>query len=65
MTQLRITETAAWDYPLGLAQMRWQAHWEQEGSIEVWNEADIRHLEFVAAEEAKAAVESEEVSCPA
>lgn len=39
-----------WDYPLGLAKMRWASHWEEEGGLEVQNhfdaERDRKEMEF-------------------
>lgn len=35
MTHLRKSESEAWDYPVGLAKMRWACHWEQEGGLDV------------------------------
>jgi len=37
MTHFRLSESAAWDYPVGLAKMRWAAHWEQEGGLDIYN----------------------------
>ena len=37
MTHFHLTESAAWDYPVGLAKMRWAAHWEQEGGLDIYN----------------------------
>lgn len=43
--QLRfaLTEDQAWDYPYGLAKMRWTSLWEQEGKLEVYNHHDAQH----------------------
>jgi hypothetical protein len=38
MVTLRMGEAEAWDYPVGMAKMRWAAHWEQEAGLEVYNE---------------------------
>lgn len=33
----------SWDYPLGLAKCEWQAHWEMEGALRVYNAEDAAH----------------------
>lgn len=33
----------SWDYPLGLAKCEWQAHWELEGCLRIWNSEDQAH----------------------
>lgn len=48
MTHFRITESQAWDYPVGLAKMRWATHWEAEGCFEIKNAAEAEFDEFVA-----------------
>jgi hypothetical protein len=40
MTKLRLSEAEAWDYQFGLAVMRWQTFWEQEGGLDVFNAYD-------------------------
>ena len=40
MMQLGKSESEAWDYPFGLATMRWQTYWEQKGCFDVYNEYD-------------------------
>lgn len=52
ITQLRMSEAAAWDYKLGMAKMHWCAWWEGEGCYEVYNEVDAAHDEFVREQEA-------------
>ena len=54
MTTLRLDESAAWDYPFGLAKMRWACHWEMEGGLDIRNEHDDSFDRFVAEHEAKA-----------
>jgi hypothetical protein len=44
--KFRLTESEAWDYPVGLAKMRWAAFWEQEGGLDVQNWFDA-HIEEV------------------
>lgn len=46
MLTLRLTEAEAWDYPVGLAKMRWATYWEREGGLEICNEQEA---EFDAA----------------
>ncbi len=52
MTEFRLTEAQAWDYPVGLAKMRWACHWEQEGGLNIQNAAesefDIKIAEHLA-----------------
>jgi hypothetical protein len=55
MLHLRLSESRAWDYPVGLAKMRWAAHWEQEGGLDVYSQHDAEFDEFVAEQEAIAA----------
>jgi hypothetical protein len=38
MAHLGLSEEEAWDYPYGLAKMRWESFWEQEGGFKVTNE---------------------------
>jgi len=37
MTHFHLSEDEAWDYKVGLAKMRWAAHWEQEGGLDIYN----------------------------
>lgn len=53
MERLRITEAEAWDYHYGLAVMRWEAHWEQEGGLYIYNAHDAEFDRFRAEQEAK------------
>ncbi len=53
MRELRFSEAAAWDYPVGLAKMRWATHWEQEGGLDIYNAHDAEFDVFVAEQEAK------------
>lgn len=62
MAYLRLPEFEAWDYPAGLAKMRWQAHWETEGCYRIYTEAEALHDEAVAEFERE---EQEANRCPA
>lgn len=53
MTTLHFSEAQSWDYPYGLAVMRWQCHWEQDGGLEVYNTNDAEFDQFVAEQEKK------------
>lgn len=53
MLQLRLAEDQAWDYPLGLAKLRWGCYWEENGDWSVYNEAEAKFDAFVAEQEAK------------
>ncbi len=53
MRELRLTESQAWDYPLGLAKMRWACHWEQESGLDIYNAHDAVFDAFVREQEAK------------
>jgi hypothetical protein len=55
MSHLRLSESDAWDYPVGLAKMRWAAHWEQEGGLEVYNDHDADFDKYVEEQDAKEA----------
>jgi len=55
MTEFRLREPEAWDYPFGLAKMRWAAHWEQQGGLDLYNAADASFDAYIAREEAKGA----------
>jgi len=55
MTHLRLTEREAWDYPYGLAKMRWACHWEQEGGINIKNEFEGTFEQYAAEQDALAA----------
>ena len=54
---LRLTEAQAWDYPFGLAQMRFQAHHEEQGALEVENPHDASFDEYCRQQDALAAKE--------
>jgi len=56
MTQHRLTEAQALDYPLGLAQMHYEAWLEEEGAVEIWNEADQQFEDYIREREAKCQV---------
>ena len=51
MLHLRLTEAQAWDYPAGLATMRWATHYEAEGSLQIRNAHEIEFDHFVAEQE--------------
>ncbi len=55
MLKLRLTEEQAWDYPHGLACMHWQAFWEGEGRMEIYNENEFSFDNYVRAEREKEA----------
>lgn len=44
--------TTAWDFPLGLAKMMWQAQAEQAGGLQIYNFRQKSHDDFVAEQEA-------------
>jgi hypothetical protein len=52
MDQFRLSEAEAWDYPVGLAKMRWAAHWESQGGMEVYNAHEAEFDQFVAEQRA-------------
>lgn len=54
MTRLGLPESAAWDYPLGLAKMRWQTYWEEEDFYEIYSDHDAEFDRFIAEQEALA-----------
>ena len=60
MTTLRLTEPEAWDYPYGLAKMRWACHWEMEGGLDVRNEDDEVFEQYIARQEAMGATQLQE-----
>lgn len=53
MLKFRLSEAEAWDYPAGLAKMRWAAYWESEGGLDIYNAHEAEFDEFVARNEAK------------
>ena len=53
MVHLRLSEDEAWDYRVGLAKMRWAAHWEQEGGLNVYNAYEAEEDAFIAYWESK------------
>jgi hypothetical protein len=53
METLGKSEAQAWDYPVGLAKMRWAAHWEAQGGVDVYNAHDAEFDAYVAEQEAK------------
>ena len=48
MVSMRLNEAQAWDYPFGLAKMRWECYWEGEGGFDILNEADDTFTKFAA-----------------
>lgn len=48
---LGLTEAQAWDHPYGLAKMRWSCHWESEGGLDVYNNADDSFNRYVQEQE--------------
>jgi len=67
VTRLNKSESAAWDYPLGLAKMQWLTYWELEGSVNIYNSHDAQFDRYCAEEDAKelAALKAKEAACPA
>lgn len=57
MERLRKSEADAWDYPVGLAKMRWAAHWEQEGGLDIFGPYDKARKDYEESPKAKAAME--------
>lgn len=55
MTTLGLDEAAAWDYPFGLAKMRWAVYFEEKGALDIYNEADESFDRYIAEHEAKGA----------
>jgi hypothetical protein len=55
MTQVGKSEGEAWDYPFGMAKMRWQAFCESEGTLNIYNDHDAVFECYYDEEEAKAA----------
>jgi hypothetical protein len=53
ITHLQETPQSAWDYPLGLAKMQWQAYWESEGGLDIENETEQEFEKWVEEMEAK------------
>jgi hypothetical protein len=49
----RLTESQAWDYPVGLAKMRWQAHGESEGCFQIKNASEAEFDAYIAEEMGK------------
>lgn len=52
MMTFGMSEVEAWDYPLGLAKMRFVAHKETENLIDVKNESDESFDRYIAEQEA-------------
>jgi hypothetical protein len=59
MLTYRLSEAEAWDYPVGLAKMRWESHWEQEGALEIYNAEDGEMDAYIAEREAEKAAKRE------
>jgi hypothetical protein len=49
------TEAEAWDYPVGLAKMHWQAHYEAEGLLDIYNSHDEGFQQFAEQQDLEAA----------
>jgi hypothetical protein len=60
-----LTESEAWDYPIGLAVLRWQTYWEEQGGIEIYNYADAEFDHFVDEQERNAAAEVDQTAAQA
>lgn len=52
MIQFRLSENQAWDYPLGMAKLRWCAFWEEQAGLKIYNREDAAHDAFVMEQEA-------------
>ncbi len=48
---MRKTEVEAWDYGCGLALMQWQTFYEAEGLLDIYNELEAGHDDYVAQQE--------------
>jgi hypothetical protein len=48
MTHFHLTEAQAWDYPAGLAKMRWATHWESEGAFKIKNASESEFDQFIS-----------------
>lgn len=57
MRHLKKTEAEAWDYPVGLAKMRWAAHWEAEDGLDIWGPQDESAKQYRENPETKRALE--------
>ncbi len=68
-TQARIAPAEAWNYPVGLAKMLWQAHHEEAGALDLYNihdaEYDRQVAELKAREAASQAESQKGDKCPA
>lgn len=64
MLTFRLSDSAAWDYPLGLAVMRWETFWEQERGLDVYNALDAQADQY-AAEQDALALQAKEMPCRA
>lgn len=53
MLTFRLSEAESWDYPYGLAKMRWACFWEQEEGLKVYNAHDAEFDRFVEEQEKK------------
>jgi hypothetical protein len=67
VTRLNKSDSAAWDYPLGLAKMHWLAYWESEGGVTIYNSHDAQFDRYCAEEDAKelAELKAKEAACRA
>ena len=57
MLEFRMSESAAWDYPYGLAKCRWAAYWEAQNSLAVKNADEVQFERYIAEQEAKGAAQ--------
>jgi len=61
--EVGVAERDLYDYPLGLAQFLWAAHWEGQGCLNVQNQGEMEFEEYVAKQEALESAKGE--PCPA
>jgi hypothetical protein len=55
MLEFHLSEARAWDYPLGLAQMRYAAFYEEKGGCDIYNQQNADFDAFIAEQERKGA----------
>ena len=60
MVEFRMTESQSWNYPFGLAKMRWAAHWEAQGGIDIKNKREVEWDLNMELQEARDRLESEQ-----
>jgi hypothetical protein len=51
MLKFGLSESAAWDYPFGLATQRWCSYYEREGGLKIKEQSEIDFMDFVAEQE--------------